>query len=241
MLIGIKGYPKAGKDTVCKIFKELDNRVERIAFADKVKKILAESFGVSVDAIEAMKIDENFYFNPDYQAFWVDALGKQELVSRFNIRMFLQRFATEAIRNNIDKNFWINLVLPLTLMHEGRFIVVTDMRFANEMERIKFLQGHTVLIKRDSLDVERHQHHESEALLDPENFDYIIENNGTLEELKAAVEAIYIDLFKAGGPTGGVQVVSLNEEQRYTHVPSMEGNDNGNGEHRAIEGSPKAP
>ena len=67
-------------------------------------------------------------------------------------------------------------------------VVITDVRFPNELEAIKERNGNTILIQRKGLPDSTHI---SEQLPnDPSQFDYIIENHGTLEDFENNISLI---------------------------------------------------
>ena len=68
--------------------------------------------------------------------------------------------------------------------------IITDMRFPNEMEAVKKKDGITIRVNRN-LEESKDQH-ESETELDNAEFDYVIDNNGTIEELIEKVKEILI-------------------------------------------------
>ena len=68
--------------------------------------------------------------------------------------------------------------------------IITDMRFLNEMEAVKKREGITIRVNRN-LEESKDQD-ESETELDNAEFDYVIENNGTIEELIEKVREILI-------------------------------------------------
>jgi hypothetical protein len=94
--------------------------------------------------------------------------------------------------------------------------VVTDMRFPNEMEAVKKRNGITIRVNRYMLEqlpcyscqgggcpvcngygtvsniIRLENEHESETALDEAEFDYVIYNNGTIEELIEKVKEILI-------------------------------------------------
>ncbi len=65
--------------------------------------------------------------------------------------------------------------------------MITDVRFPNEYESIKKRRGILIRIEREN---SYKINHESECALDKYTFDYVIENNGTLEELIEKVKNI---------------------------------------------------
>ena len=70
--------------------------------------------------------------------------------------------------------------------------IITDMRFPNELEAVKNRGGISIRVIRDKLGFLTENEHESETALDNANFDYIIFNNGSIEELIEKVKEILI-------------------------------------------------
>lgn len=135
-------------------------------------------------------------------------------------RDLLQRLGTEVCRN-LHPNFWINILMKdykvIQYYHgesvEGKGIydvteadelkaeiypkypnwIITDCRFPNEANAIKEKGGINIRINRDNgtriIDINPHP---SETSLDNYTFDYVIDNNGTIEELIQEVKEILI-------------------------------------------------
>lgn len=129
------------------------------------------------------------------------------------VREFLQLLGTECIRNNLHNNMWVaatfadykpvqsksdeemfeeSLILDSTSVHVGYpNWIITDTRFPNEAEAIKERGGIVIRVNRksdrDNSDINRHP---SETGLDNWNFDYVIDNNGTIEDLIEKVRVI---------------------------------------------------
>jgi dephospho-CoA kinase len=75
-------------------------------------------------------------------------------------------------------------------LRDGNIIIpdwiITDVRFPNEFKAIKERNGMLIKVIRDTGKVSAHI---SETALDYENrWDCVIDNNGTIEELKVKVE-----------------------------------------------------
>lgn len=68
--------------------------------------------------------------------------------------------------------------------------VIPDLRFPNEYEGIKQRNGLLLRVERDQS--EAISYHPSETSLDNHEFDYVIKNNGTLDELSEKVKEILI-------------------------------------------------
>jgi len=100
---------------------------------------------------------------------------------------------------NIDKNIWIDLALS-NIQEENAYI--SDLRFINELEILK--QNNWICIKINRVvDSSRigngNVSHISENELDlvPNSYwDYIIDNNGSLEDFHEKIEQIYSYLIK---------------------------------------------
>ena len=122
-------------------------------------------------------------------------------------RLLLQLIGTECGRNIIHPNIWVNALMneykpiPIKDLKEGNEVVmqqydlpnwvISDLRFPNELKAIKDRGGITIRINRDSY-LKSNDVHESETALDNATFDYVIENNGTIEELVEKVKQILI-------------------------------------------------
>lgn len=62
--------------------------------------------------------------------------------------------------------------------------IITDTRFPNELKAVEQRNGISIRVERGSMSmVELANQHESETALDSAEFDYVIENNSTIEEL----------------------------------------------------------
>lgn len=120
-------------------------------------------------------------------------------------RLLLQRLGTEAGRNIIHPNIWVNATFANYIcddLHTPRRRespdmnwIITDTRFENEAEAIKKYHGILIRVNRNPNNVIKAvlDEHPSETSLDNyKEFDYVIENNGTIEELVEQVKQILI-------------------------------------------------
>lgn len=137
-------------------------------------------------------------------------------------RLILQLLGTECGREILHPNIWVNSLFSDYKGKEFRLNsdelvypnwLITDMRFPNELKAVKDRGGITIRVNRDfvtnilddgqrvmvqrgimigeeNLHIEKP--HPSETALDNAEFDYVIENNGTLEELIEKVKVILI-------------------------------------------------
>ena len=111
-------------------------------------------------------------------------------------RELLQQLGTELIRATIDNEFFIKRILDDIKVYSYFFDVITisDVRFDLEIKRVKeaYPSAFLFLLKRDvdnHLDTLR-EHITEHGLSDTNTYDAIIDNNGTLEDLKHKVEVL---------------------------------------------------
>lgn len=139
MLIGLNGRKQAGKDTVFQraahIMRDVVE-VERVSFADLLYESAAAALGVTVAELQAWKSD------PDI----IVAVGRvgASYSARQTVREYLQRYGTEAHRDVFGADFWVEQARPALELHEGRIVMVTDVRFPNEAAIVRACGGAVV-------------------------------------------------------------------------------------------------
>lgn len=206
-LIGINGFMGSGKDTTFGFIQECHLSAQRTAFADKLKIMGAMAIGFegSPEELVAKMNDckENWTFNVWTGDHPSNAVGRS--VTQFTGRQYLQWLGGNA-RKVFGDTFWIDQVLPPKRYHYGpekiggltrRFdmleerypntdlVVVTDVRYANEAERVRELGGEVWEILRPGSTSDGHS---SEIPLPRELVDRVIHNGGDLSQLSAKVK-----------------------------------------------------
>lgn len=185
MLIGLHGKAGSGKDTVygyiAEWAEENEREARRDAFADRLKISAARALGFKEDEIDWMNLLKQDGANivvrlPDNQHGWYD---RQEITGR----EYLQYYGTEAHRDVFDSEFWVNAVLPKdggTPVTDD-ILVITDVRFPNEAERIRDLGGQIWHILREDSGAGDHA---SEQPLEDSLVDVLVINSDTLQTLR---------------------------------------------------------
>lgn len=117
----------------------------------------------------------------------------------------MQMIGTEWGRA-LDPDIWVKVCLANIDLHERTpFFVksdntfISDMRFTNEAEALKKEGFILVKVERSLLNrgaIGRDPTHPSETCLDDYvGWDYVIDNNGTLEEFHTKISSLYLDIL----------------------------------------------
>lgn len=172
MIIGITGIAQSGKDTAADYLIE-NYGFTRRAFADKLKEFC-------------------YLVNPNLREA-IDAVGWESAKKIPVFRRFLQDIGHSA-RLTFGSDFWIDQVLDKRLAEDimDQDIVITDMRYTNEFQRVNWFEGWTVRINRPGLAMINDHVTETEQLNIPVSFNIINETlDGLYSELDAMMESIY--------------------------------------------------
>ena len=203
MLIGVVGFISCGKGTVGDLLEQ--RGFVKDSFATPLKDACSAMFGWPRDLLEGdTEASRQWREQPD--PFWSEKMGKQ-----FTPRLALQLLGTEAGRDVFHKDIWVNSLLKRA---GDKDVVITDVRFKNELKFIQKNNGIVVRVKRgpepdwyeDAIVVnkgdrfigwalakdrlKRKRIHQSETDWVGAKFDYVIENDGTLEDLGKQVEGL---------------------------------------------------
>jgi len=178
MIIGVAGKMNAGKDEIGKIIKSLDGSFKIVKYADRLKEITALLLGCPREKLE----DREFKESPLKEEWWIkDENGN---VIKTTPRWMLQHIGTDCFRNLINPNTWV--ISTLSSYDDSQNWVITDVRFPNEVEGIKKLGGIVIRVKRPTDDLSNT--HISETALDNYNdFDFIINNDGSIDDLREKI------------------------------------------------------
>ncbi len=113
-------------------------------------------------------------------------------------REFLQQIGVELIKNKINSKMLINRIVEDIKVYSNFYDVITisDARFPEEIETIRNTFNNVVVVHIHGLEdknnlTELEKKHSTETSLDNYNdYNYDIDNSGTLEELKEKIEKI---------------------------------------------------
>lgn len=174
-------------------------KVIRYRVRDKDDNLLTELTFCKEDA----EIDLVFYQGLNFNEAYIE---EEEFIPTY--RWLLQNVGTNALRNNIHPDIWLNalfadykkIIISGKITHsaigEEEYYypnwLVTDCRFPNEVEAVSKRDGITIRVSRG--DIVSTDIHASETALDEyTNFNYIINNpTGSIEYLIEEVKKIMI-------------------------------------------------
>lgn len=196
MIIGLTGKAGAGKDTVANILANYN--FVRVSFADPVREAV-----LALDPI--VEYEDSYGDLFERRASWfVKIEGWDEAKRKHDeIRRLLQVVGTEVGRGILGENVWVDLAnKKIEALNDKNptDIVITDVRFPNEVEFVRNhpLWGVIVKIERPNNPNQIAATHASERLkVEP---DYILTNNHTIESLAQSVKYL---LESIAGDMGG--------------------------------------
>lgn len=188
MIFGLTGVAQVGKDTAAKALIESGYR--RVGFADALREMLyalnplIPTSGVDVDergeiipASAVTRLREV-----------VDVFGWEGAKQSKEVRELLQRLGTEAGREILGENIWIDTALGEFDYFKTNKIVVSDVRFDNEAEAIRRRCGVVVKIERPGF--APINNHASDAGISAELIDHIVTNDGSIDDLHKQIRSI---------------------------------------------------
>lgn len=196
MLIGLTGVAQSGKSTVAD-YLQTAYGFKVYYFSHGVKDALYAMNPVVV--VEATKAWDRGPHHVPLQTL-VDDYGWDEAKQIPMVRQLLQRMGTEAGRNIHGWDVWVNRTFNQMFKENGwdwKFeydkltkhctsdIVIPDLRFDNEAERIKHHGGVVIKVDRGNKPVNSHS---SEQGIDATMIDVTFNNVGTHEELQKGVD-----------------------------------------------------
>jgi len=195
MIIGICGLIGAGKDTAADYLVNW-HEFRRDSFASTLKDAVASVFNWDRELLEGRtKSAREWREQPDH--WWADRLEIAQLTPRW----VLQYWGTDVFRDHFHQDIWI-ASLENKLRKTEDNVVISDCRFANEVESIRRAGGRVIRIVRGAdpkwFELAKRTPelmssvfpavHASEYSWAPTEFDFVIENNGTIDGLYAELK-----------------------------------------------------
>lgn len=174
ILIGISGYAWAGKDTFADALVDKFG-FTKMAFADPLR-----AMALAINPIITYTTGWGDQPNMVRYSDLLDRLGYDVAKKEHpEVRRFLQALGTEAGRKVLSDTLWVDHAMARAV--EIPRCVIADMRFKNEANAVRDAGGLTIRVNRPGVDPANT--HVSERDLDDWDFDEIVENDGTVEDL----------------------------------------------------------
>jgi len=231
-IIGVSGKIGSGKDTVGKIIQVLthiqnsENSFNKVfleseldvciknnfsndiytknstwqikKFAGKLKQIVSLLTGIPVEDLEKQEVKDRVLGKE-----WQVIPYENTFYTKRTVRWLLQKLGTDAMRDVIHPNIWVNALFAdykdewggmNTYTNTGKYPnwIITDVRFPNEADAILERGGIMLRVNRGKINpCSAHDQHISETALDNySKFNFIIDNNGTIEELVPKIKDV---------------------------------------------------
>jgi hypothetical protein len=180
MIIGIAGTKGSGKDTIALQLKK-EYEFHHIKFAEPLKemlRVILQYRGASLLMIDAMLEGDRKEVPSEY-------------FSGRTPRHAMQTLGTEWGRNCIASDLWTSIAAERTAAF-AKFanVVISDIRFPNEVECVHKLGGEVWRVIRDMSHPA--DQHPSEIQVAGLHCDYTIYNLGTLEQLYTKITNLMV-------------------------------------------------
>jgi hypothetical protein len=205
MIIGFVGFIGSGKDTAADYLVNF-HEFRRDSFANTLKDAVAAVFGWDRIMLEG-RTAEARKWREQVDQWWATRLGIPELTPRW----VLQRWGTEVCRKGFHDDIWIASV-ENKMRKTADNIVISDVRFPNEIKAIHSAGGIVVRVKRgddpewydaavsansgpdgnptwslSKAKLAQLKIHASETAWVGGNIDHIVNNNTTIDDLFAQI------------------------------------------------------
>lgn len=207
MIIGICGFIGSGKDTIADYLVNLHG-FRRESFANSLKDAVAQVFGWDRTMLEG-RTKQSREWREQRDEWW-----SKRLDMNITPRMVLQQWGTNVLRVGFHDDIWI-ASLENKLRNIQDDIVITDCRFPNEIKAIRAAGGKVVRVVRgpepkwyaaaesvnrgpegnaswsiSKVKLEKLGIHASETSWVGTDFDLVLDNNSTLDNLYTQVKSL---------------------------------------------------
>jgi hypothetical protein len=212
MIIGISGFIGSGKDTVADYLVNFHS-FRRESFAGTLKDAVAYIFGWDRQLLEG-RTKESREWREQVDEWWAARLNMPHLTPRW----ILQHFGTDVCRMSFHDDIWI-ASLENKLRKTKDSVVISDVRFPNEIKAIRNQGGKIIRVTRggnptwyniaeivnqgpgSNLSWQRyknlldeHNVHPSEYSWVGTEFDVVLENHNTIDELYNNIRSLVLNV-----------------------------------------------
>lgn len=205
MIVVIGGLATSGKDTVADYLVEKHGFYKTFMSKPLLEALIALDPIIPLGRAEAELFAEAYArhtgiarhpvpVNTMYLHYTdlLEVLSYDESKRNPEVRRLLQKLGTEVGRDMFSESVWLDIVVKEVAEQDnrGRDVVVTGVRFPNELARFRELGAASWRIERPG--VEPAQGHSGELQLTAADFGRVINNAGTIADLRTSVDEIVI-------------------------------------------------
>ena len=212
MIVGVCGLIGAGKDTIADYLVNI-HQFRRESFAGTLKDAVSSVFGWDRELLEG-RTRHSREWREQVDPWWAERLGMPDLTPRW----VLQYWGTEVVRRGFHDDTWI-ASLENKIRRSEDDVVISDCRFPNEINAIKRAGGIVVRVRRGpdpewynfaetvncspernlewnwaKTQLEKFDIHASETAWIGTEFDAVLDNNSTMDQLYSQLTGLVQDL-----------------------------------------------
>lgn len=179
-LVGILGKKRSGKDTVSD-FLVKEHGYHQYAFAGPLKEAVKEMFLMTENQVNG---DEKEVFDERWN------ITPRKLMQIIGTELFhydIHKY-TEPEEFDMGREVWVNRFKIWYKDNEDKNVVVSDVRFEHEANKIRELGGEVWKVVRPNL--ESSDAHASESEMESIVPDHLINNDSTIEDLYKKVDSL---------------------------------------------------
>ncbi len=205
MIVGISGFIGSGKSTVAEYLTE-NHQFRKDSFATSLKDACAAMFDWPRNLLEG-DTGESREWRETVDSWWAEKLE----IPNFTPRLALQLVGTDSLRNHFNEGIWFLTLENRVRKNPNQHVVISDVRFPNEIKFIQEQGGIMVRVDRGPVPVwfetalmankgnslareamtkTYSDAHFSEWAWVGTKFDFVINNNGTMEDLQSQIKDI---------------------------------------------------
>lgn len=194
-LILLSGWKGSGKDTVAKLLCEAFG-YKRLAFADALKDLVADTYRIPREDLDHVENKNKpipaYPFNVAdsgseavSKVFWNEGAKLGGVVYHTPRSLCILE---GTVKRSVNPNYWVDAIRDVIEKNPDTLFVISDWRYRSEYVR---LRGFSPLTVRVSRFTESPSTDASERDLDFFPFNVVLENKGTIEELRNRLREIF--------------------------------------------------
>lgn len=205
MIVGLLGFINNGKGTVANCLVN-NYGFRQDSFASSLKDACAVIFGWPRSMLEG-DTKESREWREEVDEWWSEKLN----IPNFSPRLALQLIGTDALRDNFHPDLWFLTLQNRVRKNPNQHVVISDVRFPNEIKFIKEQGGTLIKINRgptpvwyetamlanrgnslakEAMEKTYSNAHFSEWAWIGTEIDFELDNNGTIDDLNYRIKDI---------------------------------------------------